>query len=141
MKQRAFADSNILFSASYRSGNDFARFWHLPDVEILTSQYSIAEVSRNLRTPEQRARLWQLIYLSHLVPDGDGFSLSPEIMLPEKDRPILRSAIAGGAHILITGDTAHFGRYVGQVLQGVLIQKPADFSVRHQQPPRRANEP
>ncbi len=127
---RVFVDSNILFSAALTGTNQFEAIWSLPNVEILTSQYSIAEVSRNLATADQRARLWHLIYRSHLVPDGDQIVLDVAVTLPTKDQPILRAAIEGRAHILITGDTRHFGQYADTTVQGVLIERPPRFRAR-----------
>ena len=124
---RVFADSNIIFSASHQSPNQFEAYWSIPTVDILTSQYSIAEVSRNLKTSEQRARLWQLIYKSHLVPEGDLVVLPADISLPAKDEPILRAAIAGQAGMLVTGDVRHFGAYYGQRFSDVLIVSPGAF--------------
>ena len=130
-RPRVFVDSNILFSASLLNHSRFEAFWSLPDTDILTSQYSIAEVSRNLKTADQRARLWRLIYRSHLVPDGTEILLDSSVSLPDKDLPILKSAVEGCADILVTGDIRHFGRYVGTTLQGVLIQTPPEFKRRY----------
>jgi hypothetical protein len=52
---RVFLDSNVLFSAAYSESNPFQLFWSIPGVEILTSQYSIGEVSSHLVEPAQRA--------------------------------------------------------------------------------------
>ncbi len=128
---RAFADSNVLLSAARRHPNRFQPLWTLPGVEILTSQYSIGEVSRNLTSPDARANLWQLIYLSHLVPEAAPDFIDSLVELPEKDRPILASAIVGKADILITGDKHHFGIYYGRQLHGVLIELPETFRERY----------
>ena len=127
---RVFADSNIVFSASHQSPNNFEAYWSIPEVDILTSQYSIAEVSRNLKTAEQRARLWHLIYRSHLVPEGDLIVLPPGISLPAKDVPILRAAIAGRADLLVTGDARHFGPYYNQRVADLVIVSPVTFRKR-----------
>ena len=127
---RVFVDSNVLLSASLDSPNQFEEYWNIPSVEILTSQYSIEEVSRNLRNSEHRAHLWRLIYSSHLVPAGEDVTLDDSISLPAKDQSILRSAIAGSAAMLVTGDRNHFGKYFGIELQGVLIIQPHRFRRR-----------
>ena len=124
---RVFADSNIVFSASHQSPNNFEAYWSIPEVDILTSQYSIVEVNRNLKTAEQRARLWHLIYRSHLVPEGDLVVLPPGISLPAKDEPILRAAIAGRADLLVTGDARHFGTYYNQRVGDLVIVSPVTF--------------
>ena len=41
--------------------------------------------------------------------------------LVEKDRPILDAAIAGGCTRLLTGDTRHFGAWMGKNVAGVKI--------------------
>lgn len=54
-------------------------------------------------------------------------SLPHKINLPEKDLPILHSAITAHATHLITGDFRHFGKYFGKRFEGVLIVAPADY--------------
>ena len=49
------------------------------------------------------------------------------ISLPEKDIPILLSAIQARATQLLTGDLRHFGRYFGRNRAGVLIMPPAAY--------------
>ncbi|MCX6964389.1 MAG: hypothetical protein NTW41_03440 [Verrucomicrobia bacterium] len=44
-------------------------------------------------------------------------SLDP--LLPEKDRPVLASAIQHRCQVLLTGDKNHFGRLYGQTIAGV----------------------
>ncbi len=127
---RAFTDSNVLLSAARKRANRFEPMWTIPGVEILTSQYSIGEVSRNLISPDARAHLWRLIYLSHLVPEADPDLIDSLVELPAKDRPILASAIVGQADILISGDKHHFGIYYGKQLHGVLIELPETFRER-----------
>ena len=100
-------------------------------MEILTSQYSLGEVSRNLTTPEARAHLWRLVYLSHLVPEAESELIDSLIELPVKDRPILASAIAAKADILITGDKHHFALYYDKEVQGVRVELPETFRERY----------
>jgi hypothetical protein len=56
--------------------------------------------------------------------------LPETVRLPEKDRPVLLAAVAGGATHLITGDVTHFGPLLGQKVEGVLIQRPAGVARR-----------
>jgi hypothetical protein len=72
-----------------------------------------------------------LIYLSHLVPEAAPDFIDSLVELPEKDRPILASAIVGKADILIAGDKHHFGIYYGRQLHGVLIEPPETFRERY----------
>jgi len=46
-------------------------------------------------------------------------ALSPE--LPEKDRPVVASAIQHRCQILLTGDKAHFGPLYGRTIASVEI--------------------
>jgi len=103
----------------------------MPGVEILTSQYSIGEMSRNLTSPDARANLWELIYVSHLVPEADLEFIDSLVELPAKDRPILASAILAKAEVLITGDKHHFGIYYGKQMHRVLIELPETFRERY----------
>lgn len=48
--------------------------------------------------------------------------------LPGKDIPILSSAAAAGADVLVTGDN-HFEQYLGRSIGGVLIVLPRDLSI------------
>jgi hypothetical protein len=68
-----FIDSNILFSACYRSPNLFERLWAIPTVHIVTAEYCIDEVRRNLSSLEQIGRLDQWLSQTKVVkncPDG-----------------------------------------------------------------------
>jgi len=49
------------------------------------------------------------------------------VALAEKDKPILRSAIAAGATHLLTGDLRDFGKYFGKRIGAVLVQTPGDY--------------
>jgi predicted nucleic acid-binding protein len=129
--QRVLPDSNIVYSASRDLTSSFRLFWSLPSVEILVSRYIVDEVTRHLVRPDHRANLWQLLYRSHLVSDGEEIELPPGVNLPAKDRPILQSAVAGSAHILVTGDKNHFGSLFGSTILGVRIETPAMFKRRY----------
>lgn len=130
-RHRAFLESNVLFFATFAAPNDFEAFWFLPDVLILTSEYSIGEVNQNFKTAEQRSRLWRLVERSEVVPAAGHIKLSEAFILPAKDVPMLQSAIAGNAAFLITGDVNHFGPYYNTVVEGVLIESPAVFKARY----------
>jgi hypothetical protein len=53
--------------------------------------------------------------------------LPPDVILPEKDRPILAAAIACGATHLITGDRQHFGVWFGQRIGSLTVYPPATY--------------
>ena len=48
--------------------------------------------------------------------------------LPEKDRPVLKAAIALRCDALVTGDRADFGSGFGRTFGGVTIHAPADLA-------------
>jgi len=48
-------------------------------------------------------------------------ALAEDYQLPEKDRPILEAAAASGCAVLLTGDMAHFGHFVGETVEGVRV--------------------
>lgn len=125
--RRIFLDANVLFSAAYREGAGLLRFWRLAETVLLTSGYAIEEARRNLDSPEARVRLERMIAEMEVVPENPGVRLPRSVRLPEKDRPILRAAIAAGATHLATGDMRDFGPLFGRRIGGVLVQTPADL--------------
>lgn len=125
----AFLDANVLFSAAWRADAGPARLWTLTNCELLSSRYACEEARRNLRTAEQQERLGRLVVRLRLVPDVVTGSLPAGIVLPDKDRPILLSAIHAQATHLLTGDRQHFGVLYGQSISGVTVLRPADFIV------------
>lgn len=122
-----FLDANVLFSAAYRPGAGLLRIWELPRVRRLTSTYALEEARRNLTDPAQLARLQDLVDALEVVKEVSDELLPPEVILPEKDRPILRAAIRAGATHLLTGDVRHFGPYFGRTLAGVRILPPGEY--------------
>jgi uncharacterized protein len=122
-----FLDANVLFSAAYRPGAGLLRIWELPRVRRLTSTYALEEARRNLTDPAQLARLQDLVDALEVVGEVSDELLPPEVILPEKDQPILRAAIRAGASHLLTGDVRHFGPYFGQTLAGVRILPPGEY--------------
>lgn len=125
---RLFLDANVLFSAGYRADSGLRALWSRGDaVGLLTTSYAIEEARRNLPDDAARGRLEGLLLGVTVVPDIMIGDLPSHVTLPDKDRPILLSAIAARATHLITGDRVHFGRYFGNEIEGVIIQRPADY--------------
>jgi uncharacterized protein len=124
---RLFLDANILFSAAYRDAAGLARFWSLKNAALLSSRYAVEEARLNLRDAEQRTRLAALVSRIQVVPNTFLGPLPDGIDLPEKDRPILLSAIGARATHLITGDKDDFGQFFGRTISGVLILPPAAY--------------
>ena len=119
---RVFLDANILFSAS----NPKWLTGLLLEVlaahgSLVTSEFALQEARRNLSgfSPDLLAGLDEWAARAILV-ENPAHSLSPE-ELADKDRPILDAAIAGKCTHLLTGDTKHFGAWMGISLSGVKI--------------------
>lgn len=127
-RHRLFLDANVLFSAAWRAGAGVAALWTLRGVERITSAYAVEEARRNLPEAVQRLRLGTLLEGIALAPDAVlPRELADALPLPEKDRPILASALVGGATHLITGDVRHFGVLFGTEVHGVRILPPGRY--------------
>lgn len=124
---RLFLDANVLFSAAYRSDSGLNRLWKLPDVQLVTSEYAAEEARINLPDETQRRRLNQRLATIQVLPAFPAGPLPAGVDLPEKDRPILLSAIEAHATHLLTGDKEHFGKYFGRDAGGVHILPPGDY--------------
>lgn len=124
---RLFLDANVLFSAAYRSDSGLRALWSCRGVTLLTTAYAAEEARRNLPDDAARSRLEKLLSTVDTVPDILTGELPDRVDLPEKDRPILLSAMAANATHLVTGDRAHFGQFFGRSVAGVLIERPADY--------------
>jgi predicted nucleic acid-binding protein len=125
-------DANVLFSAAYRQQAGLAILWKLRRTRLLTSLYAAQEAANNLDTEDQQLRLRDLLENMEIVSDEVGMDIASQrllaqILLPDKDRPILAAAVAAKADFLLTGDIQHFGRYFGQAVGGVRILRPAEF--------------
>jgi predicted nucleic acid-binding protein len=121
-----FLDANVLFSAAYRVQSPLRELWTLPETELVTSDYALEEARRNLSGIDQR-RLEELRGSLRLIHESGSWALPPDVILPEKDRPILSAAIVSGATHLITGDHTHFGPWYGKQVGGVTILRPAAY--------------
>jgi predicted nucleic acid-binding protein len=123
---RVFLDANVLFSAAWRESSGLLRLWALPGVELVTSAYAAEEARVNLQEKAQRERLAELLGRLRVASSGLA-ELPAEVVLAEKDRPILAAAIAAGATHLQTGDVSHFGKLYGKTVMGVLVMRPAGY--------------
>ena len=127
---RPFLDANVLFSAGYKDTSPLRKLWELPDTELLTSAYAAEEARRNLSEdkPGQIDSLERLLDAVAVMADPAPATALPEgVSLPEKDRPILLAAIEASATHLLTGDKDHFGKFYGQMIQGILVLRPRDY--------------
>lgn len=125
---RIFLDANVLFSVAYGSpGLD--PLWNLAQKRrclLFASNYVVEEARRNLHNPDHLKKLEACLSKVQIVSEADPEMPCP-IDLPEKDRPVLLSAISIKANYLITGDAVHFGKYFGKTVSGVKICRPCDY--------------
>ena len=112
-----FLDANVLFSASYKAPNRLLRL--------------VEEAIRNIVTELQAERLENLLRPMRVVAAELELTLFDEIVIAEKDRHVLESAIGAGAHYLLTGDKKHFGHYFDRNLCGTTILLPMEFLDRY----------
>ena len=104
-----------------------ALIWKMRAVRLVTSNYAMGEVQRNLAQIVQIERLRMLVR-SVLVLHFEELPDIPErLELPEKDRPILAAAVRAGADHLISGDKKHFGPWFGKTIQGVRVTPPTEL--------------
>jgi predicted nucleic acid-binding protein len=132
-RARIFLDANILFSAAKSDG----AIWRLLQLlinaghELVADDYVFEEARRNLeiKGPEGLSALKKLTASVHMVSatSGDAMPGHP-LPLPEKDRPVLASAIHHECSALVTGDRTHFGALYGRTLHGVTIHSPRSLA-------------
>ena len=122
-----FLDANVLFSAAYSPDARLRLFWQIPSTRLVTSLYAAEEARRNLPKPDQRRRLELLVTVIKQVAEANPAILPTDVLLPEKDRPILAAAMASGATHLITGDRAHFGVWYGKKIGSLTVLPPAAY--------------
>jgi len=130
--KRLFLDANVLFTAAHNPEGKAALIISLGVQGILqlcSSAFAIEEARRNLavKYPKALKQPHELLTGVTIVPERPD-ALFPEGLM-EKDRPIFRAALACNATHLITGDTAHFGRFMLKPVKtfGVAIMTPAQF--------------
>jgi predicted nucleic acid-binding protein len=136
MSQRVFLDANVLFSAAWRAQNGLLALWGKADISLFSSHYAVDEANRNLDHKDEKTRLAGLLNSVTLTGPLPAEYLPEEAAsLPPKDQPILLAAMAIKAHILLTGDRAHFGNWYGKTIAGISVQLPAQFLGSRQSSP------
>lgn len=130
---RPFLDANILFSAAESDGAIWgllARV-HAGGGGLCADAYVVAEARRNLeeKGAESLAALDTLLARINVSP-FQATALPPDAapLLPEKDRPVLASAIRLGCDALVTGHRIHFGALYGKVINGVKVHSPRSLA-------------
>lgn len=116
-----FLDANILFSGSNKHSNLNRLLIWLNSREVLvTSPYALSEAERNilLKRPDWHETFNALRSFVGFVPEA---ALSLDVGLPDKDKPILGSAIGAKCKYLVTGDKQDFGHLYGKTVGGVRV--------------------
>ena len=127
---RLFLDANVLFSAAYRSDTGLLKLWKLREVVFCSSRYALEGARIDLNNEVQRPRLVKLAGKVQLF-DAGKHELPEGFSLPEKDVPILLSAIEAHATHLLTGDLRHFGSYFGKRVGGILVLPLGEYLRRY----------
>ena len=130
--KRIFLDANVLFTAAHNPHGKAALVIELAERgrwEVYTSTFALVEAGRNLQSkfPEALPALEAMKTVLELTSHHEGVPQLPG--LSEKDQPIFRAALAGGATHLLTGDIRDFGRFMNRPRKthGIHIQTTAEF--------------
>ena len=128
---RVFLDANVLFSAARSSGSPLYGFFRLAEAgvcELLASHFALDEARRNIarKQPAMTAELERLIRRITICREAtsDEVRWARSAGLPDKDAPILATAVQAKADFLVTGDRADFGGLYERKLRGVEILTP-----------------
>ena len=135
---RIFLDANILFSAAKSAGaiRQLLAQLNQRGHQLVADDYVATEARRNLTRkagndaiPYLDALLLQ-IEVNHAQhsPHRTGSAQTDTDWLPEKDRPVLRAAIALRCDALVTGDRTDFGSGFGKTFGGVTIYPPVELA-------------
>ena len=122
-----FLDANVLISAAWKEGSEIAQIWRMEGLRLVTSNYVMGEVQRNLHQISQIERLRRLMHSVQILSFEKLPEIPHEIVLPEKDRPVLAGAILAQADHLLSGDKRHFGPLYGKTILGVRITVPTEL--------------
>lgn len=129
---RLFLDANVLFTAAHNPAGKAALVIELGAKgkwEIVSSSYAVEEARRNIaaKFPAAEERLQELVDTVTVIPSGLGRDCP--LPLPDKDRPIMESAIRAQASHLLTGDIKDFGAFMNKPKKsaGIMIQTVAEF--------------
>jgi predicted nucleic acid-binding protein len=132
---RVFLDANILFSAAKSDGavRQLLMRLHGGGHTLCADAYVVAEARRNLEAKGADALTALATLVSRLAVapfQSTELSRDAATLLPEKDRPVLASAIRLGCEVLVTGDRTHFGALYGKSVGGVTIHSPRSLAER-----------
>lgn len=128
---RIFLDADILFSAAFSKGAIRRLIHDIRDAShtVVADRYVIEEAMRNISVHRSEALpvLHEILVFLEIVPTRYKLSPSgPSIELPEKDIPVLATALGARCDIVMTGDARHFGTLLGTSVGGGTIRSPVD---------------
>ena len=99
-----FLDANVLISAAWKADSEIAQIWNVEGVRLITSNYVMGEVQRNLHQMGQIERLRGLMRSVQIVSFEKLPDIPEAVALPEKDRPVLAGAVQAQADHLRRAD-------------------------------------
>jgi putative PIN family toxin of toxin-antitoxin system len=134
---RVFLDSNVIISGLL-SAKGVPRIildllcLHLPQLHGMTGAYNMMEIERNLARKLPAALPVFQEYLPRMNLEIVPLPLSEKLepwfdVTPDKDVPVIVSAVNGKADFLVTGDTTDFGALMGRDDLPLRVLIPADF--------------
>ena len=97
---------------------------------LLTSGYSLRETLRNLpKIGPDAASVWETLIqpLLQLVPDAPAMGVRALVFPKAKDCPVVITALAAEATVMLTLDRTDFHGALGREIYGLMIRTPADF--------------
>ena len=123
-KMRIFLDANILFSASLQ-GSHMRRLvdQSIKNHQVLSSKYAYEEALRNLHL-KRNSCVPALISLAREIEIIQSVDGDLPVPIPDKDRPILYTALKSGSDILLTGDLKDFGHLMSQPIGSLTVVSP-----------------
>lgn len=127
---RVFLNANVLFSAAYSEASRLRELWRLAETALLTSAFALEEARRNLLVycPDGMSHLAVLVAELEIAAEtSEAAQLPAGLDLPDKDRPILASAVGAACTHLLTGDSRHLRSLYGRRVGGVLVLTPAQY--------------
>ncbi len=130
---RIFLDANVLFSAAKSDGAVAELVKRLLQAghECCADSYVIEEARRTLaaKAPSGVAALDALLERLRIASAVTA-QVDTDVIdwLPEKDRPVLGSAIRMRCAALVSGDRTHFGAGYGKSFGGVTIYSPRSLA-------------
>lgn len=131
---RIFLDANVLFSAANSAGaiRQLVHDLHEDQHDLVADEYVSIEARRNVtaKSKGDAADYLQALLAQIEVSPVQYTEMAQTLVswLPEKDRPVLWTAMALKCEALITGDRTHFGAGYGKTFGSVTINSPAQLA-------------